>query len=55
MRDNNKVDSLLSDLSEISKIDENIMPLMIELVKCYATVGEITSVLKDEWGEYQDN
>ena len=29
------------------------MPLLIQLVKCYATVGEITLALKDVWGEYQ--
>ena len=53
IRDNNKINNLLSDLRTRSKTNQNLMPLMIELVKCYATVGEITSALKDAWGEYQ--
>jgi methylmalonyl-CoA mutase N-terminal domain/subunit len=53
IRDNNKIDNLLSDLRTTSKTNQNLMPLMIELVKSYATVGEITSTLKDAWGEYQ--
>ena len=55
MRDNNKVNNLLTDLCKTSKTNRNLMPLMIELVKCYATLGEITSALKDVWGEYQGN
>jgi methylmalonyl-CoA mutase N-terminal domain/subunit len=53
IRDNNKVINLLTDLRKTSKTNQNLMPLMIELVKCYATVGEIISALKDVWGEYQ--
>ena len=53
IRDNNKIDNLLSNLRATSKTNQNLMPLMIELVKSYATVGEITSTLKDAWGEYQ--
>jgi len=53
IRDNNKINNLLSNLRTASKTDRNLMPLLIELVKCYATVGEITLALKDVWGEYQ--
>ena len=53
IRDNNKINNLLSDLRTASKTDHNLMPLLIELVKRYATVGEITLALKDVWGEYQ--
>jgi len=30
------------------------MPAVIEAVKAYATVGEITQTLKDVYGEYQE-
>jgi methylmalonyl-CoA mutase N-terminal domain/subunit len=53
IRDNNKINNLLTNLRATSKTNQNLMPLMIELVKCYATVGEITSTLKDAWGEYR--
>ena len=53
IRDNNKIKKLLSDLRTVSKTNQNLMPLLIQLVKCYATVGEITLALKDVWGEYQ--
>ena len=29
------------------------MPYIIDAVKTYATVGEISNVLRDEFGEYQ--
>jgi methylmalonyl-CoA mutase N-terminal domain/subunit len=33
--------------------DVNLMPLLVEAVEAYATVGEITSALRDVWGEYR--
>jgi methylmalonyl-CoA mutase N-terminal domain/subunit len=33
--------------------DENLMPLLVECVKAYCTVGEMVRVLKDQWGEFQ--
>ncbi len=30
------------------------MPLLIEAVECYTTLGEICNVLRQEWGEYQE-
>jgi len=30
------------------------MPVLIEAVKAYATVGEITDVLRDLFGEYRE-
>jgi len=33
--------------------DANLMPLLVECVEEYCTVGEITAELKDVWGEYQ--
>ena len=33
--------------------DVNLMPLLIQAVEAYCTVGEIVSTLKDAWGEYR--
>jgi methylmalonyl-CoA mutase N-terminal domain/subunit len=33
--------------------DVNLMPLLVEAVEAYATVGEITGALRDVWGEYR--
>ncbi|MGH9001153.1 MAG: acyl-CoA mutase large subunit family protein [Acidimicrobiia bacterium] len=33
--------------------DVNLMPILIDAVEAYATVGEITSALRDTWGEYR--
>jgi methylmalonyl-CoA mutase, N-terminal domain len=34
--------------------DENLMPVLIDAVSCYCTVGEIVTALKDVWGEFQE-
>lgn len=33
--------------------DENLMPKIIEAVKCYATIGEICRVMREKWGEFK--
>jgi methylmalonyl-CoA mutase N-terminal domain/subunit len=32
---------------------ENLMPFLLEAVKAYATVGEISNALREVFGEYQ--
>ena len=52
-RDNHKVQTILVQLQEASRDDKvNLMPLTIEAVKAYATVGEICGTLKEVFGEY---
>ena len=53
-RDNQKVSEMLNRVRDVAKSDENIMPVMIEAVKAYATVGEISDVLRDVFGEYRE-
>ena len=53
-RDNANVERILGRIREAARGDENTMPLFIEAVEAYATVGEICSVLREEWGEYQE-
>jgi methylmalonyl-CoA mutase N-terminal domain/subunit len=53
-RDNRKVAQLLKDLRAASKTDKNLMPLVIEAVREYATEQEICDVWRDIFGEYRD-
>ena len=51
-RDNAKVQSCLKRLREAAKTETNLLPLILESVEAYATVGEVTQALKDVFGEY---
>ncbi len=53
VRNENLVREKLDQLKEVAKSSENIMPIMIETVKTYATVQEICDVLREVFGEYQ--
>jgi methylmalonyl-CoA mutase N-terminal domain/subunit len=53
-RDKQKVRQLLSRVRDVARGDENIMPVLIEAVKAYATVGEISDALRDVFGEYRE-
>ena len=53
-RDNKEVAVTLRRLEEAAKDEkQNLIPLMLEAVKAYATVGEICAVLRGVFGEYQ--
>ena len=51
-RDNSKVAQALQKLEEISRTDENVMPAVVEAVKAYATIGEITDVWSKIYGSW---
>lgn len=51
-RDNAKVDETLAALRTACNSDDNLMPLILNCVKAYATLGEICQVMRDEFGEY---
>ena len=53
-RDNAAVERALTKIRAAASSDENMMPLLIEAVEAYATVGEICGILREEWGEYQE-
>ena len=53
-RDNRKVKGVLEKLHYTAEKDENLMPTIIEAVKAYATLGEITEVLLKVYGEYKE-
>ena len=52
-RDNKKVEKSLKLLEKIAKTDENLLPVIIDAVENYATVGEICDVLRGVFGEYK--
>ncbi len=52
-RDNNRVRDVLNDLKNGAEGEENLMPLILEAVKAYATLGEICNVLREIFGEHQ--
>lgn len=52
-RDNEKVSEILRNIQEAAKGDTNLMPLILEAVKNYATLGEISDSLRNVFGEYK--
>ena len=53
-RDNAAVQAALKKIRAAAGTNENMMPLLIEAVEAYTTVGEICGVLREEWGEYRE-
>jgi len=53
-RDSKRVQRALDRLRNSADADENLMPIMLEAVKAYATLGEICGVLREVYGEYQE-
>jgi methylmalonyl-CoA mutase N-terminal domain/subunit len=53
-RDNARVKEILDEVRRVARGDKNIMPVLIDAVKSYATVGEISDVLRDVFGEYKE-
>lgn len=53
-RDERSVRRVLLDLREAAQTEANLMPHLIRAAREYATVGEMTAVLKDCFGEYRE-
>jgi methylmalonyl-CoA mutase N-terminal domain/subunit len=53
-RDNKEVNEMLEKLHYTAEKDENLMPIIIDAVKAYATIGEICDVLRKIYGEYKE-
>lgn len=53
-RDNKKVNEMLEKLHYATEKDENLMPIIIDAVKAYATIGEICDVLREIYGEFKE-
>jgi len=53
-RDQARVDAILTRIEEAARTpDASLMPLFVEAVEAYATLGEITDVLRKVFGEYR--
>ena len=53
-RDNAKVESLLKLLEDAARSETNLMPVFIECVENYVTIGEICRVLRGVFGEQRE-
>ncbi len=53
-RNGNEVKEALLGLKETAETDKNVMPHILKAVKNYATLGEITRVLKEVFGEFKE-
>ncbi len=53
-RDNTAVQRALDDLRRSAEGTDNLMPCFLEAARAYATLGEITDVLRQEFGLYQE-
>jgi methylmalonyl-CoA mutase, N-terminal domain len=53
-RNNREVGENLSALEEAAKTGKNVMPYLIACCRAYATVGEMTRVFRDVYGEFQE-
>ena len=54
-RNNGKVNKSLNKLEKAAATDQNLMPLILEAARNYATLGEICDVMREEFGEYQES
>jgi methylmalonyl-CoA mutase N-terminal domain/subunit len=53
-RDDEEVRNKLDKLKEAANTNENLMPYIIEAVKSYSTVGEISNVFREVFGEFKE-
>ncbi len=53
-RDNKKATELLDTLKSKAEGEENLMPYIIDCVKADCTLGEITGVFREVFGEYKE-
>jgi methylmalonyl-CoA mutase N-terminal domain/subunit len=45
----------LAALRKDVKLNKNLMPSIIKCVEAFATLGEISQVMREEFGEYREN
>jgi methylmalonyl-CoA mutase N-terminal domain/subunit len=54
-RNATQVESSLRAVEETARTDRNLLPVILDAVKSYATVGEISDTLRRVFGEYQES
>jgi len=53
-RDNGRVKIMLADVKKAAQGTTNVVPPILAAVKAYATLGEISDVLREVFGEYRE-
>jgi methylmalonyl-CoA mutase N-terminal domain/subunit len=53
-RDGSKVSKALKELKKAAEAEDNLMDTVIDAVRAYATVGEITATVKEVYGEFKE-
>ena len=53
-RDNREVSRTLKELETGTRTGKNVMPLLVDCCRAYATVGEMAGVFRDLFGEWQE-
>jgi methylmalonyl-CoA mutase N-terminal domain/subunit len=53
-RDSAEVERSLARLREGAERDENLMPLLVEASRAYATLGEMCDALRETWGTWRE-
>lgn len=53
-RDSNMVDRTLAALQHACEHEENVMPYLIDAAKAYVTLGEMTNVMRQVFGVYEE-
>ncbi|PJB01332.1 MAG: methylmalonyl-CoA mutase, partial [Ignavibacteria bacterium CG_4_9_14_3_um_filter_36_18] len=54
-RNNIAVQEKLSALKTAARGTENLMPLILDAVRAYASVGEISNAMREVFGEYKEH
>jgi len=52
-RDPHRLKKSMQELTGAIDRNENLMPYLIDAVKCYATMGDICYIMRKKWGEYK--
>jgi methylmalonyl-CoA mutase N-terminal domain/subunit len=53
-RDHVKLQQALDALRQAARSDENLMPYILDAVRAYGTFGDISDVLREVWGTYEE-
>jgi len=53
-RDQAAVDAALARMVEVARTERNMVPAMLEAARAEATLGEICTALRAEWGSYTE-
>ena len=54
-RDPKRVENALREVETTARSERNLLPAILDAVKAYATVGEISGVLAGVFGHYQES